>query len=165
MANSRDSLVEPGSPARVGLGELPRRRPLASAVGDDWRPALNSAGCPEPEFANDPLEVRAAYLEALRDPVRIHSICEEFRAAATVDRQHDEEDRQAGRRIQVPTLVLWGARGALDTWYVEDGGPLAIWRDWAKEVQGRPVEAGHFFPEEAPRQTFEFLHRFFRAAR
>jgi haloacetate dehalogenase len=124
--------------------------------------ALGGWGTPSSTF---PLEVRAAYLEALRDPVRIHAICEEFRAAASVDRQHDEADRQAGRRIEVPTLVLWGARGALDTWYVEDGGPLAIWRNWAKDVQGRPVEAGHFFPEEAPRQTFEILHRFFRAAR
>jgi len=140
---------------------LPERI-LAAASEAIVDSALGGWGTPSSTF---PLEVRAAYLEALRDPVRIHAICEEFRAAATVDRQHDEEDRQAGRRIQVPTLVLWGARGALDTWYVEDGGPLAIWRDWAKEVQGRPVEAGHFFPEEAPRQTFEFLHRFFRAAR
>jgi haloacetate dehalogenase len=139
---------------------LPERI-LAAASEAIVDSALGGWGTPSSTF---PLEVRAAYLKALRDPVRIHAICE-FRAAASVDRQHDEADRQAGRRIEVPTLVLWGARGALDTWYVEDGGPLAIWRNWAKDVQGRPVEAGHFFPEEAPRQTFEILHRFFRAAR
>jgi haloacetate dehalogenase len=104
---------------------LPERI-LAAASEAIVDSALGGWGTPSSTF---PLEVRAAYLEALRDPVRIHAICEEFRAAASVDRQHDEADRQAGRRIEVPTLVLWGARGALDTWYVEDGGPLAIWRN------------------------------------
>jgi haloacetate dehalogenase len=107
-----------------------------------------------------PPQVRAAYVEALRDPAHIHAICEEYRAAATLDRAHDRADRENGRRIACPLLVLWSAGGALDTWYVQAGGPLALWRGWGDRVQGHPVSAGHFFPEEAPGQTAESLNHF-----
>jgi haloacetate dehalogenase len=65
-------------------------------------------------------EVREAYIEALRDPTRVHAICEEYRAAATLDREHDETDRQHSRRIGCPVLNLWSDGGPLDTWYVQD---------------------------------------------
>src|SRR5262245_26465587 len=58
-------------------------------------------------------EVRAAYIEALSDPARVHAICEEYRAAATLDHEHDLDDRQAGRRITCPVLALWSGRGPL----------------------------------------------------
>jgi haloacetate dehalogenase len=109
-----------------------------------------------------PPEVRAAYVEALRDPAHIHAICEEYRAAATLDRQHDQADRREGRRIASPILALWSAQGPLDTWYVDAGGPLAIWRAWGDAVQGHAIEGGHFFPEESFQRTSEVLHRFFR---
>jgi haloacetate dehalogenase len=102
-------------------------------------------------------EVRAAYIEALRDPARVHAICEEYRAAATLDHEHDLEDRQAGRRIACPVLVLWSGRGPLGTWYAEVGGPLALWRAWANG----PLDAGHFFPEEISEQTADELSGFF----
>jgi haloacetate dehalogenase len=139
---------------------LPERVLAAApeAIVDD---ALGRWGTPANVF---PSEVRAAYVEALRDPAHIHAICEEYRAAATLDRQHDETDRTAGRRIASPILALWSAQGALDTWYVDAGGPLAIWRAWGKDVEGHPIEAGHFFPEEAFQQTSETLNRFFRRA-
>jgi len=108
-------------------------------------------------------EVRAAYIEALRDPARVHAICEEYRAAATLDNEHDLEDRRAGRQIACPVLVLWSGRGPLGTWYAEVGGPLALWRTWANDVRGGPLDAGHFFPEEVPEQTAEELSRFFAA--
>jgi haloacetate dehalogenase len=123
--------------------------------------ALGGWGTPSKVF---PAQVRATYVEALRDPAHIHAICEEYRAAATLDRQHDESDRTAGRRITSPLLALWSAEGALDTWYVDDGGPLAIWRAWGEDVGGHAVEAGHFFPEEAFEETSETLSRFFRGA-
>jgi haloacetate dehalogenase len=104
---------------------------------------------------------RAAYVEALRDPARVHAICEEYRAAATRDREHDEADRRTGRRIACPVLALWSGRGALNAWYTEAGGPLALWRAWADDVQGRPLDAGHFFPEEIPDETARALTRFF----
>jgi haloacetate dehalogenase len=72
--------------------------------------------------------VRDAYIEALRDPSRVHAICEEYRAAATLDRRHDDEDRATSHRIRCPVLALWSAGGPLDTWYAQDGGPLAIWK-------------------------------------
>ncbi len=82
------------------------------------------------------------------------------RAAAGLDRDHDAEDRRAGRRIGCPLLVLWGAGGPLDTWYAAAGGPLALWRGWADDVRGHAVPAGHFFPEERPAEVAAALRRF-----
>jgi haloacetate dehalogenase len=120
--------------------------------------ALDGWGSPSSAF---PPEIRAAYVEALRDPVHIHAICEEYRAATGLDREHDEEDRKTGRRIRCPLLALWSGRGALSDWYSEAGGPLAIWRDWSHDVHGHPVDAGHFFPEEIPTKTAVALEGFF----
>jgi pimeloyl-ACP methyl ester carboxylesterase len=87
-------------------------------------------------------------------------VAEEYRAAADLDREHDAEDRRAGRRIACPLLVLWSAGGPLGSWYTEAGGPLGLWRRWADDVRGDAILAGHFFPEELPDQTAERLHRF-----
>jgi haloacetate dehalogenase len=119
--------------------------------------ALSGWGSPSTGFGP---EVRTAYVEALRDPGHVHAICEEYRAAATVDRSHDDEDRKRGRRMACPVLVLWSDRGPLSTWYTEAGGPLALWRAWADDVQGHALPAGHFFPEEAPTVTADALARF-----
>jgi haloacetate dehalogenase len=108
-----------------------------------------------------PPDVRAAYVDALRDPAHVHAICEEYRAAASLDRAHDAADRAAGRRIACPLLALWSGEGALATWYADEGGPLAIWRQWASDVQGGPVAGGHFFPEEHPHETAAALRAFF----
>jgi haloacetate dehalogenase len=124
--------------------------------------ALVGWGSPSAVF---PPEVRAAYVQALRDPHHAHAICEEYRAAATIDREHDKADRAGGRRIVCPLLALWSAQGALDTWYVEESGPLTLWRAWGNDVQGHALNAGHFFPEEAPEQTAEALEQFFGASR
>jgi haloacetate dehalogenase len=136
---------------------LPERLLAAApeAVVDD---ALDRWGSPGKIFGP---EVRAAYVEALRDPARVHAICEEFRAAATRDREHDDADRGNGRRIACPVLALWSGTGALNAWYAEAGGPLALWRAWADDVQGRPLDAGHFFPEEIPGETASALINFF----
>ena len=105
--------------------------------------------------------MRAAYVQALRDPARAHAICEEYRAATTLDREHDRADRVKGRRIVCPLLALWSAGGPLDTWYAEAGGPVALWRAWSDAVQGYALAGGHFFPEAAPGPTAEALKRFF----
>jgi len=137
---------------------LPERI-LAAAPDAIVDNALDAWGSPSAVF---PSEVRAAYVQALRDPAHAHAICEEYRAAATLDREHDKADRTGGRRIACPLLVLWSAKGPLDSWYAEAGGPIALWRTWSDGVEGHSLEAGHFFPEEAPAQTAEALHRFFR---
>ena len=105
---------------------------------------------------------RAAYVDALRDPAHVHAICEEYRAAATVDHEHDAADRQAGRRISCPVLALWSGSGPLGEWYADAGGPLELWRVWASDVRGGPVEGGHFFVEEWPERTADALSAFFR---
>ena len=120
--------------------------------------ALDQWGSPSGVF---PSEIRDAYVRALREPGHAHAICEEYRAAATVDREHDRADREAGRKIGCPVLVLWSNRGALDEWYPGEGGPLGLWRPWANDLLGQAVEGGHFFPEEHPRETAEALQRFF----
>ncbi len=136
---------------------LPERLLSAApeAVVDD---ALGGWGTPPNVFGS---EARAAYLEALRSPDRVHAICEEYRAAATLDREHDEEDRARTRRISCPLLVLWSGTGALGSWYDGAGGPLGLWAAWADEVEGAALPAGHFFPEEAPEETAAMLESFF----
>ena len=138
---------------------LPERLISAApdAVVDD---ALGGWGSPANAFG---AEVRAAYIDALRDRARVHAICEEYRAAATLDHEHDLADRRAGRCIACPVLVLWSGRGPLGTWYAEVGGPLALWRAWANDVRGGALDAGHFFPEEMPERTAEKLSAFFAA--
>ena len=140
---------------------LPERllQSAAEAVVDS---ALDGWG-PNPDaFAP---AVRAAYAAPLRDPAHAHAVCEEYRAAATIDREHDASDRAAGRRIECPVLALWGAGGALDTWYADAGGPLALWQTWCSDVQGQAIEGGHFFPEVQPAETLQALESFFAGER
>lgn len=127
----------------------------AAAIIDN---ALDNWGSASTTFPSD---IRSAYADVLRDPDHAHAICEEYRAAATLDRDHDEGDRKVGRRIVCPVLVLWSGKGPLDSWYKEDGGPIGIWRKWAVNIQGEALAGGHFFPEELPDQTAGLLSRFF----
>ncbi|PDQ21870.1 alpha/beta hydrolase [Mesorhizobium sanjuanii] len=110
-----------------------------------------------------PAEIRAAYIEALRDPDHVHAICEEYRAAAAIDRDHDALSQADSRRIACPLLALWSSEGGLENWYAGEGGPLAIWRQWADKVEGHPVKGGHFFPEENPDDTAAAISEFFAA--
>jgi haloacetate dehalogenase len=125
------------------------------AVIDD---ALGGWGSPPNAFGR---QVREAYIRALSDRAHVHAICEEYRAAATLDRHDDQGDREAGRRIACPVLALWSGGGPLESWYAAAGGPLALWQAWAEDVRGHPVQAGHFFPEERPEETAAALRRFF----
>lgn len=127
------------------------------AIVDD---ALSAWGTPAACF---PDWLRAAYVAALRDPAHVHAICEEYRAAASVDREHDEADRDAGRRIACPLLALWSASGGLANWYGDAGGPIGLWQGWADDVHGEAVEGGHFFPEELPEITARLLGEFLAA--
>lgn len=97
------------------------------------------------------------YKRCLRDPATVHAICEDYRAAATIDFAHDAEDREVANRITCPVLALWGSRGNLEEWYDVPG----VWRDWAEHVDGRALDSGHYVPEEAPEETLAALRRFF----
>lgn len=91
------------------------------------------------------------------DPDRIAASCEDYRAGATIDNDHDKADRGAGRTIEADMLALWGDRGIAMS--VDD--PLAVWRRWCPRVEGRPLPCGHFLPEEAPDETGDALLGFF----
>ena len=96
----------------------------------------------------------ADYRRCFRDPAMIHATCEDYRAGATTDFFHDDADRQS--RIACPLLVLWGARGIL----AKNFDVLATWREYAADVTGVEIDAGHFLPEERPTETAEALLQF-----
>lgn len=106
-------------------------------------------------------DAKEEYAKQLQDHAHVHAICEEFRAAATVDYLHDKSDESMGRRIQCPLLAIWSANGALNTWYDNLGGVLGLWRKWADDPKGFAINAGHFFPEEKPLETANALMDFF----
>jgi haloacetate dehalogenase len=108
-------------------------------------------------------EILEEYVSTYRDPARVHGICEEYRAAATIDVEHDRADKEASRRIECPMLHLWAEGGPLDTFYAKDGGPLGIWRQWAPRAQGQAIKGGHFFPEENPEGTAALIKQFLAA--
>lgn len=91
-------------------------------------------------------EILAEYRRCIRLPGIAHSICEDYRAAATIDLEHDRADREAGRKVTQPLQVLWGANGIIEKCFK----PLDDWRRVAVNVQGSSVPCGHYIPEEAP---------------
>lgn len=91
------------------------------------------------------------------DPDRISACCEDYRAGATCDYEHDDADRQAGRTLKPPMLALWGDKGIATS----VANPLEMWRAWCPHVTGQAVPAGHFLPEEAPKETCNALLQFF----
>jgi haloacetate dehalogenase len=102
-----------------------------------------------------PNEVMAVYRGQLRDPATVQAICEDYRAGASIDVDHDE----AGGTISCPVLALWAARGALPVFY---GDVLEVWRPWAPDVRGHAIDATHFLIEDQPERVAEELGRFFR---
>jgi haloacetate dehalogenase len=102
-------------------------------------------------------EALADYLRCARRPETIHAMCEDYRAGATFDNEADEADLRAGRRITCPLLVLWAGRDELEEWW----DVPEIWRAWADDVRGRPLDCGHYLAEEAPHETYAELRAFF----
>ena len=101
---------------------------------------------------------RSPSTSAASRPPAIHAMCEDYRAAATIDLTHDRAD--ADRRIECPVRVLWGERGVVHRLFT----PLEDWRDkCAGEVTGRPTPTGHYIPEEAPALLAEEIEAFFGA--
>ena len=109
-------------------------------------------------------EAFADYRAAIHDPDTVHAMVEDYRAGLGIDREHDEADRAAGRRVRSPTLVAWSVRDDLEELW---GDPVAIWRAWADDVRGARIDSGHHMAEEAPDQLAAVLGEFFtdRASR
>jgi haloacetate dehalogenase len=154
----------------IPTGEALRRTNMAFALGFwHWFFLAQPYPLPERLIGADPdsyyfrgsrdlfdPEALEDYLRCVRNPDTIHAMCEDYRAGATIDFQHDEADR-GKRRIACPVLVLWSRRGELEEWY----DVPAIWRDWADDVRGRSLDCGHYLAEEAPAETYEELRTFF----
>lgn len=91
------------------------------------------------------------YLRCFRNPDTIHASCEDYRAAAGVDLQHDRQDRN--RRIGCPLLVMTGNKGFIHNHY----DVLNVWQDYADNVTAAAIDSGHYLPEENPQQTLQHL--------
>ncbi|MDE2364395.1 MAG: alpha/beta hydrolase [Hyphomicrobiales bacterium] len=100
--------------------------------------------------------VFAEYLRCYLDPATRHAICEDYRAAATIDLEHDEADRD--QRVLAPLLALWGAKGNLHRLF----DVLAAWREKARDVTGFPLDCGHTLQEEAPQEMLAALMAFLK---
>jgi haloacetate dehalogenase len=104
-------------------------------------------GCFTPEAVAD-------YQHCFRDPATIHATCEDYRAAAGIDLEHDAADLE--RKIACPLLVLWGQKGVIERSY----DVLDVWRERASDVRGQALPCGHFLAEEAPKETLAALEAF-----
>jgi haloacetate dehalogenase len=89
------------------------------------------------------------------NPETIRATCEEYRAGASIDLEHDRAER--GRKIAMPLLVLWGEKSGQGSGY----DVLGVWRDHAEDVRGHGIASGHFIPEEAPDAAYQALRDFF----
>jgi haloacetate dehalogenase len=95
------------------------------------------------------------YERCFRNPATIHATCEDYRAAATIDLEHDAAD--ADDRVECPLLALWGTKGVVHKMF----DPIADWKRVARDVTGKPIVSGHFLAEEAPEETLTELLAFF----
>ncbi len=95
------------------------------------------------------------YLRCFRDPAVIEASCEDYRAAASIDIRHDDEDM--GAKVQCPMLVLWGAHGVIERCF----DALALWRLRAADVRGRHLPGGHYLAEELPGEVAREFDAFF----
>ena len=86
-------------------------------------------------------------------------MCEDYRAGAYADYDIDKADLEAGKKITIPLLALWGDAGIARA----AATPLDTWKNWATNVSGGPVDSGHFLAEENPDQTARLLREFFLA--
>lgn len=104
-------------------------------------------------------EAYAEYVKALADPATVHGMCQDYRAAATVDLEEQRADAEAGRLVRCPVTVLWGKFGTVEKCF----DALAEWRKVTAEgvsVEGRAVESGHYIPEERPDDVVAAILKF-----
>ncbi|MBV9249250.1 MAG: alpha/beta hydrolase [Acetobacteraceae bacterium] len=129
---------------------------LITKAPEEWWRQHTSRDPSKPDLFHP--DALADYMAAVRQPEMVRGMCEDYRAAATIDLKHDRESRAAGRKVQCPTLVLWGSKGKIGRWY----DALAIWRQYiAAEVIGGAVDSGHYIAEENPAATLDWFGRFF----
>ena len=107
---------------------------------------------PERGFGN----IEKEYLRCFKQKNRIYASCEDYRAAATIDLEHDKKDRN--KKINIPIQVLWGKKGVVGKQF----NSIKIWKKYTtKKVYGVEINSEHFIPEESPKQTIKHLKNFF----
>jgi haloacetate dehalogenase len=99
----------------------------------------------------------AEYTRHFREPSMIEATCEDYRAGMGVDLEHDRADREAGRKIRCPLLVLWGKRYLA----AKAKSPIEVWRAWAEDLHEVALDCGHFVMEEQPQSCVVALREFF----
>jgi haloacetate dehalogenase len=97
------------------------------------------------------------YFRTFRSPETIHAICEDYRAAASIDLAHDKADLD--KKIQCPLLILWSEKGPFHRMY----NVLQTWRDRSVQAQGKAMPTGHFLPEQMPEELTQELKAFLRS--
>ncbi len=97
------------------------------------------------------------YLKAFKQKKRIHATCEDYRASATIDLEHDKKDRK--KILNIPIQVLWGKKGVVGKQF----NSLKIWKKYTKnKVYGAGINSGHFIPEQNSKETIKNLKKFFK---
>ena len=100
-------------------------------------------------------EALSEYLTAFKQPDAIHSSCEDYRAAASIDIEHDNADQ--GKKLLMPVLALWAKLGVIESCF----DALELWRLRADKVEGEALEAGHYMAEEIPNEVAKRMSEFF----
>ena len=138
---------------------LAQRSPIPESVinkaPEEWFFAHTSREEKDKNFF-DPIALND-YLDCVKNPETIKAICEDYRAAATIDLIDDKKSRDNNIKIKAPTLVLWGNKGKLEQWYE----PLSIWQNYCSlEVKGHAINSGNYLAEENPIEIIENIRKF-----
>ena len=139
-----------------------------------WFFLIQSYPLPETMIGNDPeyyirskLQMWGANNEYLTEEIiqeylrcftteTIQASCEDYRAGASIDLVHHEEDFD--KKISCPLQVLWGSKAFIEELY----DPIKVWKEWALNVEGQSIDCGHFLPEESPVETYNAIINFFK---
>ena len=138
---------------------LAQRSPIPESVinkaPEEWFFAHTSREKKDKDFFS-PLALKD-YLDCIKNPETINAICEDYRAAATIDLIHDKATRENNIKLKMPILVLWGKKGKIDQWY----DPLSIWQSYCnQEVKGNAIDTGHYLAEEKPKEILKNILQF-----
>lgn len=98
------------------------------------------------------------YLRCSTTPEAIHAACEDYRAAASIDLEHDAHNREV--KIACPLLLLWAKNGLIGKHFK----PMEIWQEWATDIAGHPMNCGYFIPEELPEETYQILNNWLKSS-
>lgn len=151
-----DANLQRSGRARFLAAEAPKPEDLILLDPDGFLQDTLKSGTKEKSLAPFDARAMAHYRAAFNEPSRIHAFCEDFRAGAGEDRELLLADKESGKKILVPTLILWGEAS-----FPASGPSLFdIWREWAVDLTGESLDCGHYIAEEASAGALEKLEAF-----